>query len=144
MSSLIPIGVTDAIICERKLQTAKYGENKHAPAEWLVIIERELQRAKDGVGGAPEKVMQQLVAVAATAITALEQHGAPSRKDVVVRMRFMNEDQWLSQYDGGGKAKFDLDRRSALRLPAYTGAEVVETLKKDPAYKNPRTEHADP
>ena len=73
--------VVEAIIDEREYQDAKRGnieERNNSLADWLLILERELNEAKDAWGNDVE-CLDELRQVAATAFAALEQHGVVKR-----------------------------------------------------------------
>ncbi len=75
--------VLDAISTERERQDAKHGrltEHGHTVPEWLLIIERKLQQAKDewyvhdGLRATQEPAVRRVLQIAATATACLEQH----------------------------------------------------------------------
>jgi hypothetical protein len=73
-----------AIDRERAWQELKWGtntEHPHTVGEWLLIVEAELAEAKQGwvKGQGDYDALRELVQVAAVAVAALEQHGAPER-----------------------------------------------------------------
>lgn len=70
--------VLDAISLERERQDAKHGpltEHGHTAVEWLLIIERKLQQAKDDwYSGDGSDAQVRMLQIAATATACLEQH----------------------------------------------------------------------
>jgi hypothetical protein len=73
-----------AIDRERAWQEHKWGtiaEHPHTVGEWLLILQSELDEAKQGwvKGNGDYDALRELVQVAAVAVAALEQHGAPER-----------------------------------------------------------------
>ena len=73
-----------AIDRERSWQEQKWGANAdhpHTVGEWLLIVEAELQEAKQGwvKGKGDADALRELVQVAAVAVAALEQHGTLER-----------------------------------------------------------------
>ena len=70
--------VLDAIALEREDQDGKHGslpEHGHTAMEWLLIIERKLQQAKDDwYSGEGLDTLLRMLQIAATATACLEQH----------------------------------------------------------------------
>jgi len=79
------MGIFDAIDRERDYQLCKWGPRgnnryEHSVGEWLLIIESELEEAKEawvrlGVREALEEVLQ----VASVAVACMEEHGVVER-----------------------------------------------------------------
>lgn len=73
--------VIDAVMIERQFQDEKHGNIEDFPHEkgtWLLLIEDELNEAKEGLikgGIGRNSFRQELLQVAALCIATLEQHG---------------------------------------------------------------------
>lgn len=95
-----------AIDRERTWQEHKWGTNSehpHSVAEWLLIIESELNEAKQAwVKGSDDVVaLSELIQVAAVAVAALEQHGAPERPWAAFGMRALTTIRWERHLENG-------------------------------------------
>lgn len=81
MSKLGVGAVLNEVMVERAYQDKKHGtitENPHTVGGWILLIESELNEAKEAAikgGVGRNSVMQEILQVAATAIAAIEQHG---------------------------------------------------------------------
>lgn len=70
-----------AVKREREYQDAKHGgvdTNPHSIGAWLLIVESELNEAKEAAikgGEGRNNVISEIIQIAATCIAALEQHG---------------------------------------------------------------------
>jgi hypothetical protein len=78
--------VFQAITRERIYQDVKWGtlaQHPHTVGEWLLIVEAELNEAKQGwvKGKGDAEALRELVQVAAVVVAALEQHGVVERWD---------------------------------------------------------------
>lgn len=80
------LDVFHAVDNERVYQDMKHGpirEKPHTVGGWLLLIESELNEAKEAAikgGKGRNAVMQEILQVAATAIAAIEQHGLEEDK----------------------------------------------------------------
>jgi hypothetical protein len=79
----------EAISQEREYQAIKHGEHPHAVAEWIILLEEEIQEAKHAwKQHGNDAAMSEIIQVAALAVAAMEQHGAqadPVHCDLVWR-----------------------------------------------------------
>ena len=78
--------VFDAINRERTYQDHKWGgiaDHPHTVAEWILILESELQEAKKAWvhGKGDAAALCEILQVAAVAVATLEQHGCVGRDD---------------------------------------------------------------
>lgn len=78
------IDVFDAITRERNYQDHKWGtieQHPHTVGEWLLVIEAELQEAKQGwvKGQGDIDALREILQVASVAVACLEQHGIVER-----------------------------------------------------------------
>lgn len=70
--------VFEEIETERGFQATLGHDHDHTVAEFLLIIERELQEAKDGwMKNKPQRhsAMSEIMQIAAVCVAAMEQHG---------------------------------------------------------------------
>ena len=79
--------VFNAIKRERTYQDNKHGtieKHPHTVGEWLLIIEDELQEAKNGWcrEHSDARAMEEILQVIATGVACLEQHGIVERKPI--------------------------------------------------------------
>jgi hypothetical protein len=91
--------VFEAIDRERCWQEQKWGTNQdhpHTVGEWLLIIESELNEAKQGwvKGRGDADALSELIQVAAVAVAALEQHGAIERPWRALNLLKQNRIRW--------------------------------------------------
>lgn len=101
--------VFEAIDRERAWQEHKWGtnaEHPHTVGEWLLIVEGELQEAKQGwtKGKGDADALRELVQVAAVAVAALEQHGALERPWKALNLPDLARVRWsrhLAPVSGG-------------------------------------------
>lgn len=70
-----------AIVQERDYQDAKWGDRNHTVGNWLLILEGELEEAKQawrkGIGDAD--ALREILQVVAVGVACLEQHGVVGR-----------------------------------------------------------------
>jgi len=80
------IAVMRAINQERQYQERKWGGNSHSVGEWLLILESELQEAKQGYvkGQGSYDALLEVLQVAAVAVACLEEHGVITRPQVLL------------------------------------------------------------
>lgn len=75
------LAVMVAIGEERKFQDQKHGhpdDNPHSIGAWLLVIESELNEAKQAAikgGDGRNNVINEIIQIAATCVACLEQHG---------------------------------------------------------------------
>lgn len=98
-----------AIDRERAWQESRWGTNSehpHSVAEWLLIVESELNEAKQAwvKGAGDAAALSELVQVAAVAVAALEQHGALERPWAALGMLVLTKIRWERhlEVDHGG------------------------------------------
>lgn len=75
-----------AIAGERGYQDAKWGtiqQHPHTVGEWLLIVEGELEEAKQAwrTGHGDEAALAELIQVAAVAVACLSQHDIPDQTE---------------------------------------------------------------
>ncbi len=85
IAALEPTNVFSAILRERAYQDEKWGtieEHPHTVGEWLLIIEAELQEAKQGwvKGRGDVDALREILQVSAVAVACMEQHGVIERQ----------------------------------------------------------------
>ena len=87
MSNTARLNILEAVHRERH-QDVRHGAieaHGHSVAEWLLIMEAELQEAKKAwIQGNENEAMQELLQVVATGFAAMEEHGIHERKFVFV------------------------------------------------------------
>lgn len=76
--------IFEAIQRERWYQDKKWGtieEHPHTVAEWILVMESELQEAKQGwlKGTSNLQALEEILQVIATGVACLEQHGVVER-----------------------------------------------------------------
>ena len=75
--------VCSAVRDERSYQDAKWGtveEHPHDLGSWVLIMEGELQEAKDAfLNCQPDEMLKEILQVVAVGVACLEQHGIVSR-----------------------------------------------------------------
>jgi hypothetical protein len=76
--------VFDAVMREREYQSDKWGtleEHPHTVGEWLLILESELNEAKQGwvKGKGDSDALKEILQVMAVACACIEQHGIVER-----------------------------------------------------------------
>lgn len=78
--------ILNAVTKERNYQDEKHGNIKdvpHTPAGWLLLIESELQEAKQAIikgGSGRDSWRSELVQVMALCLATLEQHGLDNKE----------------------------------------------------------------
>lgn len=79
IDTFLPFGVVRAIVNERNFQDRKWGtvfQHPHTVAEWLMIMESELQEAKEKwFDELQEETIKALVKVLSVGVACLVQHG---------------------------------------------------------------------
>ena len=70
-----------AIEEEREYQESKWGDNPHTVGEWLLIMEAELNEAKEAwvKGSGDTDALCEILQVASVAVACMEQHNAITR-----------------------------------------------------------------
>jgi len=107
----------EAIGRERDYQDKKWGgirKHPHTVGEWLLIMESELQEAKDGWcrGRGDEDALKEVLQVVAVGVACLEQHGVVERQglgdphvrdpDAICTEFFPGKPSETAQCDGDG------------------------------------------
>ena len=76
---MTPFGLAiEAIALERQYQNKKHGIDGHSIGSWLLILEFELNEAKQAAirpSFGRDNVIAEIIQIAAVAVAALEQHG---------------------------------------------------------------------
>lgn len=73
-----------AIVEERAYQDRKWGtveENPHEVGQWIAIMQRELDEAREAYDNCWTTGLLEILQVAAVAVACLEQHGVQMRGD---------------------------------------------------------------
>ena len=91
------LDIFDAIGRERDYQDAKWGtpaNYPHSVGEWLLILESELQEAKQAwcKGMGDYDALLELMQVAAVAVACMEQHGAVERTNIDMLTRMLQRE----------------------------------------------------
>lgn len=83
--------IFEAVGRERDYQDAKWESNPHTVGEWLLIVESELQEAKEAwcKNGGDRAALIELLQVIAVGVAALEQHGAIERPNVTMLTKML-------------------------------------------------------
>ncbi len=71
-----------AIHAEREYQYTKHGDHKHSVGDWLTILRVKLRDAEDAFMGGDRHPLCEILKIAASAVTCLEQNGVVERKDL--------------------------------------------------------------
>lgn len=82
--------VIKAIEGEREYQERKWPGHKHTTAEWLLIIEKLCGDARKAwvTGHGDNEALHEIRQIAATAVAAMEQCGAPERGQPVTGRKY--------------------------------------------------------
>lgn len=83
--------VLKAIAGEREYQEQKWPGHKHTVAEWLLIIEKLCGDARKAwvTGHGDNQALHEIRQIAATAVAAMEQCGAPKRGQPVAGRKYV-------------------------------------------------------
>lgn len=86
--------IFDAIGREREYQDAKWRANPHTVGEWLLIVESELQEAKQAwcKTGGDFGALEELLQVIAVGVAALEQHGVFERPNITMLTKMLQSE----------------------------------------------------